>query len=146
MNRDSGEDTFVDMGSILNTKHKPSILVVDDSLPFVNRIINLLVSEVRNLGHINVASEYNEATRLFKEEKPDIVLLDISMPGKSGVELLKEIKQNPTDSQVIMLTNHGDDYYRNYCYELGVDHFLDKSTDFTKVPVIINSAHPKPGE
>src|SRR5262245_18514480 len=118
--------------TVLNTKHKTSVLVVDDSLPFVNRIINLLVTEVRNLGHINVAGGYAEATRIYKEEKPDIVLLDISMPGKSGVELLKEIKQGDNDSQVIMLTNHGDDFYRNYCYELGVDHFLDKSTDFTK--------------
>jgi DNA-binding NarL/FixJ family response regulator len=132
--------------TLFNTKHKPSILVVDDSLPFVSRIINLLVTEVRNIGHINIASGYAEATRLFKEEKPDIVLLDISMPGKSGVELLKEIKQGDNDSQVIMLTNHGDDFYRNYCYELGVDYFLDKSTDFTKVPVIINSARSKPGE
>jgi DNA-binding NarL/FixJ family response regulator len=125
-------------------ENKPTVLIVDDNLPFVNRIVHLL-SEVRNIGDINVAAEYDEAARIFEEQKPNVVLLDISMPpGKSGVELLKQIKQSENDSRVIMLTNHADDFYKNYCYELGVDYFLDKSNDFTKVPVIISLVQSRP--
>ena len=103
---------------------------------FVERMIGLL-DEVKNIGYINVASDYDEANR-YLDEKPDIVLLDINLPGKNGISLLKKIKSSNGECRVIMITNHADDYYRQQCKDLGADHFLDKSNDFAKVPGIIN--------
>jgi two-component system chemotaxis response regulator CheY len=106
-------------------------------MSFVERMIGLL-DEVTNIGYINVASDYEEASRLFEEERPDVVLLDINLPGKNGIEILKKIKQPGNDSRVIMITNHADEYYRQQCKEHGADHFLDKSNDFARVPAIIS--------
>ena len=113
------------------------ILIVDDNMNFVDRMIGLL-DEVKGVGEIHVASDFDEARRLLAEENPDIVLLDINLPGKNGIELLRLIRKNSADCEVIMITNHADDYYRDQCYELGATHFLDKSNDFALVPGIIS--------
>ena len=112
------------------------ILIVDDNMNFVDRMVGLL-EEVDGLGAIHVASDFDEARRILADEDPDIVLLDINLPGKNGIELLKLIKKNSAVCEVIMITNHADDYYRDQCYELGATHFLDKSNDFALVPGII---------
>jgi DNA-binding NarL/FixJ family response regulator len=126
----------------LSNQSRPTVLVVDDNIPFIKRIVSLL-QEVRNIGHINIASEFNEATRIFKEQQPDVVLLDISMPGQSGMKLLKQFKTSGVHCEVIMLTNHAEDCYRNHCHDLGVDYFLDKSHDFVKIPHILSLIEPK---
>lgn len=122
------------------TKSSPKLvlLIVDDNMRFIERMIGIL-DEITNIGYINVANNYNEATRIITEERPDVVLLDINLPGKSGIEVLKHIRKTGTQSHVIMVTNHADDYYRKQCNEIGADYFLDKSNDFSKVPGIISS-------
>jgi DNA-binding NarL/FixJ family response regulator len=117
-------------------KEKLLILIVDDNMCFVERMISLL-DELDNVGYINVATDYDEASRMVSAERPDLVLLDINLPGKNGIQLLKQIRKNGNDCKVIMITNHADDFYRQQCRELGADHFLDKSNDFGKVPSII---------
>ena len=117
-------------------KDKLLILIVDDNMRFVQRIISML-EELNNIGYINVAKDYNEAIRYLDEERPDLVLLDINLPGKSGIELLRRIKEAGNKSQVIMISNHADDYYRQQCHELGAKYFLDKSNEFGLVPEII---------
>ncbi|HRF18399.1 MAG TPA: response regulator, partial [Chitinophagaceae bacterium] len=87
---------------------------------------------------IHSANNYDEARRLLAELNPDIVLLDINLPGKNGIEILKMIRSENKFSTVLMLTNHADAYYRQQCMELGADYFLDKSEDFGLVPGIIN--------
>lgn len=113
------------------------ILIVDDNMNFVDRMISLL-EDADNIGYINVASNYDEARRLLAAEDPAVVLLDINLPGKNGIELLKLIRLNNKQCEVIMITNHADDYYKQQCQELGARHFLDKSNDFALVPGIIN--------
>ena len=111
--------------------------MVDDNMGFVERMKGLL-EEISQIGYINVASDYNEASMYVSEDKPDVVLLDINLPGKNGIEILKKIRISGHPCKVIMLTNHADEYYRQQCKELGADFFLDKSNDFAKVPDIIS--------
>jgi DNA-binding NarL/FixJ family response regulator len=118
-------------------KKKLVILIVDDNMNFIERMISML-DELDNIGYINVANNYDEAHRSLAAEKPDLVLLDINLPGKNGIELLRKIKQSEWNCQVIMITNHVDEYYREQCSELGATHFLDKSNDFGLVPLIID--------
>ena len=117
-------------------KDKLLILIVDDNMRFVQRIISML-EELNNIGYINVATDYNQAIKFLDEEKPDLVLLDINLPGKSGIEILRRIKESGNKSEVIMVSNHADDYYRQQCHELGAKYFLDKSNEFGKVPEIV---------
>ena len=112
-------------------------MIVDDNVNFVNRMTGLL-ENLDGVSSINAATDYDGAIQLLAKQIPDFILLDINMPGKNGIELLKEIKQREWKTEVIMLTNHADDYYRQQCKEFGADHFLDKTNDFGLVAGIIS--------
>lgn len=115
-----------------------TVLIVDDNMNFVDRMIGLL-DETKSIENIIVASGFDEARRVLAHEEPEVALLDINLPGKNGIELLKLIRANQKPCEVIMITNHADDYYRQQCFDLGAKHFLDKSNDFAQVPGIINN-------
>jgi two-component system chemotaxis response regulator CheY len=114
-----------------------SILIVDDNLNFVQRLIGLIKEQHAN-PMIQVAENYEEACRALADEIPDVALLDINLPGKNGMAVLKKIRQVCNDCAVIMITNHADDYYRQQCREMGATHFLDKTIEFARVPAILN--------
>ena len=117
--------------------HTPSILIIDDNLLFIDRM-TVLLKEV-NMRNIDSATNYDEALLRLGAHVYDVILLDINLPGKNGVELLRKIRQLRYTGEIIMLSNHADEYYRRICMELGVAYFLDKSNDFSLVPGIIKS-------
>ena len=119
------------------------ILIVDDNMTFVDRVLCML-EESGNGKNVNVASNYDEASRLFFREDHQVVLLDINLPGKNGIELLRLFKESKKNTEVIMITNHADAYYKQQCLELGAEHFLDKSHDFMLLPGIINEKFTRP--
>jgi DNA-binding NarL/FixJ family response regulator len=114
------------------------VLVVDDSMLVVERILGDL-RELDCIESLISALDFEEARQLLSENEVDITLLDIHMPGKSGIELLSHIKQNHPRVKNIMLTNQSDDYYRNICARIGADFFLDKTSEFEKVPELIEA-------
>src|SRR5258705_12867259 len=113
------------------------IMIVDDNVNFVKRMKGLL-ENLDGISSINVAGDYDNAVRLLSEQTPDFLLLDINLPGKNGMEILKLIKNNKLKCEVIMITNHADEYYRNQCKKLGAKYFLDKSSEFGLVSEIIS--------
>ena len=112
------------------------ILIVDDNKKYINRVIDLL-EEAGLASGVITANDYDEAVMLIVKEKPGVVLLDINMPGKSGIEVLRFIKEKERDCKVIMASNHSNDSYRKLCQEEGADYFLDKSRDFESIPLIL---------
>ncbi len=118
-------------------KREIAIVIVDDNVNYVSRMKRLL-EELDTIPTITVAGNYEDAVQLLTETEPDFVLLDINLPGKNGIEILRLIKKNNWSCEVIMITNHADEYYKNQCYELGARHFLDKSSDFGMVTEIIS--------
>ena len=114
------------------------VLIVDDSPIIIERLKSMLTG-VENVGTVIYASTYSRAILLLAENNPDIAVLDINLPDKNGIEILRYIKKNHVAITVIMLTNQAADYYRNLCKLLGAEYFLDKSTEFEKVPAIISS-------
>ncbi len=112
------------------------MLIVEDSLLIARKLRKILSS----LDFVNItghAKNYNEATAILGIMVPDVVILDIQMPGKSGLELLTEIKLKHLVSKVIIFSNYSDAYYRNLCNHLGANYFLDKSSEFEKIPMIL---------
>jgi DNA-binding NarL/FixJ family response regulator len=114
-----------------------AILVVDDSPLIISRLADLL-SELPNVTAVHAAGSYEKAVEVLPQVQPDVAVLDINLPGKSGIEVLKYIKTNAPAVTVIMLTNQSGDYYRDLCKKLGADYFLDKSIGFDEAPNIIN--------
>jgi response regulator of citrate/malate metabolism len=113
------------------------VLIVDDNIGFSDRMAEMLEG-IEQVWSIHIAANYEEGHRLFFEEKPALVLLDINLPGKNGIHLLKVIHESKCECDVIMITNHTNDHYRQQCLDLGVKYFLDKSNDFGMVPAIIH--------
>ena len=101
------------------------LLLVDDE----DGIRNVLGFSLMDAGYdVVTASSVDDALRRFDERRPDIVLTDIKMPGKSGLDLLREVKARDRDVEVIMLTGHGD-------LELAIQSLKLDATDFLTKPV-----------
>ena len=121
-----------------SNQKKQSILLVDDNKGFSQRLSTLL-NEMDCVSEVSTAGNYDEAIRSIDHTTYDIVLMDINMPGKSGMILLRKVKEMGVDSEVVMLSNYAGAAYRQECIRLGASHFLDKTTDIEKVPLIIHS-------
>ncbi len=113
-----------------------SIFIVDDDPGFVLRMTRLL-AVLESVESIHTAGSYEEAMVWFTHTVPDMILLDINLPGKSGISLLKKIKEKGYPSRVILISNHSESYYREKCIKLGALHFLDKTAEFERLPAII---------
>jgi DNA-binding NarL/FixJ family response regulator len=122
----------------MKTQKQFIVLVVEDSLSIIERIICML-EEVENIKLIVHAANYRESVKMIHLIDADIVLLDLNLPDKSGIELLRLIKNKNPESKIIVLTNHATDSYREVCNYMGSDYFFDKSNDFEKIPEIIKS-------
>lgn len=110
---------------------KLTVLVVDDSVMFRQRVICLLND--RNLNPVLQACNYEEAVNWLLQTEVHLALLDISMPGKSGIELLKLIRSRYPGTKVWMISNHADEHYKQLCLSTGADYFFDKSLDFEEI-------------
>ena len=111
------------------------VFIADDSVQIRERLIEML-SELPEIEIIGVAGDAPEAIRDIWKLNPDMVILDIRMPGGSGIEVLKEIKEK-SHPVVVMLTNYPYPQYRKKCMDLGADYFFDKSTEFEKVTEVL---------
>lgn len=115
-----------------------TILIVDDSLLIIDRLTDSL-KDHETVKKILVATDYAEAVKILEEKITDIVLLDIQLPGKNGIDLLKFIVKEYPDTKVIMCSNMSSDYYIKLCKEIGAKYFVDKSKDFELIPGILTS-------
>jgi DNA-binding NarL/FixJ family response regulator len=108
------------------------VLIVDDSEQIRERLVALL-AESRQIRIVGQAGNGREALEAMQRLRPDTVILDIRLPGASGIEILKKIKARYPEVKVIMLTNFDFAHYRRQCRQLGADHFLNKTLEFEKI-------------
>ena len=113
-----------------------TILVVDDSPLIITRLLEML-REIPAISWIRHAGSYREAMEIITEQQPRILLLDINLPDKSGIEILRSVKQHASSAKVIMITNQANEYYQKLCIQLGADYFIDKTKEFEQVAGII---------
>jgi DNA-binding NtrC family response regulator len=102
------------------------VLIVDDEMDFANTLAQRL--KMRNLK-VGAAYDGEEALTRLKEDEPDVVVLDLRMPGMHGMEVLQEIRKGYPDIQVIVLTGHGTDKDEEEAKRLGGFGFLNKPVD-----------------
>ncbi len=108
------------------------VLIVDDS-EIVRERLKAMIAELPEIETISQAKDSLEAMRSFQTLEPDVVILDIEMPGGSGIEVLQKLKAGKESPLVIVLTNESYPQYRRKCMDAGADFFFDKSTEFDKV-------------
>ena len=112
------------------------VIIADDSSLFVERLSDLL-EEVPGIELAGHAGSVPEAVRCIREKEPDAVILDLQMPGGSGLDVLRDIRTDHPHLCVLMCTNYPDPQYREECLTAGANYFLDKSAEFEKIPAIL---------
>jgi DNA-binding NarL/FixJ family response regulator len=78
-----------------------------------------------------------EAVIGIRKMKPDALILDLHMPGGSGLDVLRAIRTDHPDLYVVIFTNYPYPEYREECLSAGANLFLDKSAEFEKIPSIL---------
>ncbi len=117
--------------SRLNPKIKT--FIVDDSLIVREHLVTML-DEMTDVEVVGQAGCVTTAISAILSLQPDVVILDIRMPGGSGIDVLHSIKRGEAPPVVIILTNYPYPGYRQRCLNAGADFFLDKSTEFDQIP------------
>jgi DNA-binding NtrC family response regulator len=113
------------------------VLLVDDEMDFANTLAQRL--KMRNLN-VGTAYDGEEALTRLKEDEPDVVVLDLRMPGMHGMEVLQKMRKVYPDIQVIVLTGHGTDKDEEEVKRLGGFGFLNKPVDIDILEQKIKSA------
>ncbi len=106
------------------------VLVIDDAAFIRMRVEKFLE---RQGFEIFLAEDGKSGLELFKKEKPDVVLLDVTMPDMDGIEVLKQIKEVDKDAKVIMLTNVDQQETIMETVKLGAKGFMKKPFDEDKL-------------
>jgi len=100
------------------------ILVADDHEEVRNKIVQLLKRQFDVLGAVCDGPEFLEAVN---ELKPDLCVLDISMPKMSGIEVAYRIKQSHSQTKIVFLTLHDDLDFRAAALETGAEGYVTKA-------------------
>jgi len=112
------------------------ILIADDS-EIMRERLKVMLSDITELENISLAEDVPEAISSFQKLNPEVVILDIRMPGGTGIDVLREIKKGNQPPLVVVLTNYPYPQYRRKCMDAGADFFFDKSTEFDKVTEVL---------
>ncbi len=116
----------------------PKILLVDDEREFVQTLSERL--KTRNLES-SIAYDGEQALEMVKEDAPDVIVLDIMMPGIDGIETLRRVKQTNPEVEVIVLTGHGSDREQTVAEELGVFAYLRKPINVNQLAGVMKEAY-----
>jgi two-component system response regulator NreC len=101
------------------------VLVVDDHA-LVRSGLRLLLDAEADITVENEAGSAEQAVRMARMDKPDVVLLDITMPGRSGLEVTAEIKRAAPEVAILVLSMHDDSAYVREAFEQGASGYLLK--------------------
>jgi DNA-binding NarL/FixJ family response regulator len=114
------------------------VFIADDSSEIRKRIIAMLSVLAERIEMIGEAENVQDAIHRIHEFEPDVVILDIRMPGGSGIDVLKKIRKKQEVPVIIILTNYPHSQYREKCIEAGADFFFNKSRDFEEIVKVVS--------
>ena len=116
------------------------VLLVDDEEEFVKTLAERI--EMRDVKS-DVALNGEEALKTMDKDLPDVMVLDLKMPGIDGLEVLRRAKKAYPGVQIIMLTGHGSEKNEKEARRLGVFEYLQKPVEFEQLMRTITKAYKK---
>jgi two-component system response regulator CpxR len=141
---DAGPDYYqADVYRHADFKLPSKVLLVDDEREFAQTL-----SERLMLREIGSAVVYNgeEALRLVAEDEPEVLVLDLKMPGIDGMEVLRQLKRDYPEVKVIILTGHGSESDKETCLQLGAFAYLEKPVDIERLSQVMQEAYNAAGK
>jgi two-component system, OmpR family, response regulator CpxR len=116
------------------------VLFVDDEREFVQTVSQRLIS--RDVGTYGVY-DGKQALDLIVEDRPEVMVLDLKMPGMHGVEVLRRTKEMAPEIEVIILTGHGTTKDMEECMKLGAFAYMNKPVNIEELSATIKAANDK---
>lgn len=113
------------------------IFIVENSTYLQERLARL-VTRLHEAEVVGFAANARDAVDRVRQQRPDIVLLDIRLDGSSGLTVLQELKRLAQAPVIIVLTNFPYPQYRTRFLAAGADYFLDKSTELDQLVQILS--------
>jgi DNA-binding NtrC family response regulator len=113
------------------------VLFVDDEEDFVRTIAERM--EMREVGS-EVALDGEQALQMLEDDVPDVMVLDLRMPGIDGLEVLRRVKQTYPEMEVIIMTGHGSDRDEAEARRLGAFDYLTKPVDINRLMDVVREA------
>ena len=104
---------------------KKTVLVVDDSALFLKQICQA-INKTDNFTVVATAENGDEAIKLAKEKSPDIITMDVNMPGVDGITATGVIRASHPSARIVVITQHDDPSLRSAALGAGAVHFLTK--------------------
>jgi two-component system, OmpR family, response regulator CpxR len=116
------------------------VLLVDDEREFVQTLSERLL--MRDVGSA-VAYDGESALQMISQDEPEVMILDLKMPGIDGIEVLRRVKSTNPEIEVIILTGHGSEADREICMDLGAFAYLQKPVDIQLLSETLKLANEK---
>jgi DNA-binding NarL/FixJ family response regulator len=112
------------------------VLLADDSRLMLERLTEMLnmYRDTEIVGSFNNGIDTLAGLRTLK---PDLAIVDIKMPGLTGLEVLNEIRKENKTVKIIILTFYSSDHYRKMAIQAGADYFFNKVDDFDEVSMVV---------
>jgi two-component system, response regulator RegA len=125
----------LDTTSLPKSDSSPSILLVDDDDVFVTR----LGRAFRDRGYeVRTANDYDHAMALAREESPELAIVDMRMPGRSGLELVRDLLGVDASTRILVLTGYGSIVTAVEAIRLGASDYLPKPADVDDILAALN--------
>ena len=121
----------------MNTTRVRTVVVVDDSSE-VRQLVRTLVASLGNAEVVGEAQDGVEAIELVRRQRPDVVVLDFSMPRMTGKEALVQIRELAPETKVVMYSSAPE--MREECLDLGAFAYLEKTVHPEEVVATIRAA------
>lgn len=102
------------------------IAVIEDEAPIREGMAKILARINPDYEVVGTAKDGREGYDLIKKERPDLVILDIQMPGMNGLQMLEKLRREKIDCRVLVLTAYSDFNYAKQAIELGIENYLLK--------------------
>ncbi len=116
------------------------VLLVDDERELVQTLSERL--QMRDMGSA-VAYDGESALKMVEDDEPEVMIIDLKMPGIDGLEVLRKVKTTRPDIEVIILTGRGSEDDESKCMEMGAFGYLQKPVDIEELSQMLKKAHDK---